>query len=120
MALGREVGEGREEAAVVLRVVEDRFDLVGEVRSPVLGVDDDLVVPQSLVLDLMLRDPTERDRAAPRKWKSPLEAYRSQLAAGTIRHSTALPTKIYMKASGNGFCAALANVSRTRPSLRSL
>ena len=53
-----------------------------------------------------------------RKWKSPLEAYRSQLAAGTIRHSTALPTKIYMKASGNGFCAALANVSRTRPSLR--
>ena len=55
-----------------------------------------------------------------RKWKSPLEAYRSQLAAGTIRHSSALPTKIYMKASGNGFCAALANVSRTRPSLRSL
>ena len=107
MALGREVGEGREEAAVVLRVVEDGFDLVGEVRSPVLGVDDDLVVPQSLVLDLMLRDPT-------------LEAYRSQLAAGTIRHSSALPTKIYMKASGNGFCAALANVSRTRPSLRSL
>ena len=50
-----------------------------------------------------------------RKWKSPLEAYRSQLAAGTIRHSSALPTKIYMKASGNGFCAALANVSRTRP-----
>ena len=55
-----------------------------------------------------------------RKWKSPLEAYRSQLAAGTIRHSTALPAKVYMKASGNGFCAALANVSRTRPSLRSL
>ena len=102
MALGREVGEGREEAAVVLRVVEDRFDLVGEVRSPVLGVDDDLVVPQSLVLDLMLRDPT-------------LEAYRSQLAAGRIRHSSALPTKIYMKASGNGFCAngACTYVGRT-------
>ena len=48
-----------------------------------------------------------------RKWKSPLEAYRSQ---PTIRHSTALPAKVYMKASGNG--AALANVSRTRPSLR--